>query len=234
MDFNKHVNQAASKAYKNESKLSDDVLNMVGMSGNMGRHFLNNLIYDGCNYLEVGTHVGSTLCSALYQNTPNKTFSIDNFAQFGLHDELSPQLYGNIEKFLPQINGHVHIDHDCYDIDFAKYNIKNIDIYMFDGPHSEKNHYDAIIDYFPVLSNTSIILIDDWNGIEARNGTHNALKQLYKDKKIESPDTITLPEYLSDKIEEFPQGGHAELNYGEDRLGWHNGFGVFIVKKIVE
>ena len=58
--------------------------------------FLNNIIYDGCNYLEIGSWKGSTTSAALYNNKPNSSISIDNFSQFGGPKE---EFWNNIRKF---------------------------------------------------------------------------------------------------------------------------------------
>ena len=76
------------------------------MSGKRGNHFLNNLVFEGCNYLEVGCWQGSTLCSALYENKPNKSFSIELYTQ--------NQLLENIQKYI--VGNHTHFTSDCFNI----------------------------------------------------------------------------------------------------------------------
>jgi len=51
-------------------------------------------------------------------------------------------------------------------------------VYFFDGPHSEEDHYDALLIMWPRLAGTFVFLVDDWNCAEARRGTERALRDL--------------------------------------------------------
>ena len=65
------------------SKITNEIINMEGMSGTKTRHFYNNLLNtEDARYLEIGTWKGSSVCSAMYGNTA-KIICIDNWSEFG-------------------------------------------------------------------------------------------------------------------------------------------------------
>ena len=61
------------------TKLNQSVFNINGMSTPEVRMFLNELIDDDTNYLEIGTHRGSTFVSAMYKNNHKSAIAIDDF-----------------------------------------------------------------------------------------------------------------------------------------------------------
>jgi hypothetical protein len=78
-----HVERAFENAEKGESKITQEIINMEGMSGIKTRHFYNNLLNrDDARYLEIGTWKGSSICSAMCGNKA-KAVCIDNWSQFG-------------------------------------------------------------------------------------------------------------------------------------------------------
>lgn len=208
--FIQKVKEAINNGYSECSKLNEDILSIDGMSGRMGRHFLNNLVFDGCRYLEVGSHKGSTFCSALFKNNFETAFSIDNASWNGSNNDLKQ----NIETY---IHGKTQvIEADCFNIELELTGIKDINVYFFDGPHSYEDHVRALTYYINVLSDSFIYIVDDWNGSEVKAGTLEAIKKLGLKKVYYS----SLPD------EEIINSG-----YGEDRQGWWNGIGVFVLKK---
>ncbi len=78
------VRGALQRAIANDGKLPMEVLALQGMSGRKYRLFINNLIasIEDARYLEVGTWMGSTLCSAIHGNKV-RALAIDNWSQFG-------------------------------------------------------------------------------------------------------------------------------------------------------
>ena len=78
-----HVERAFENAEKGESKITQEIIDMEGMSGIKTRHFYNNLLNrDDARYLEIGTWKGSSICSAMCGNKA-KAVCIDNWSQFG-------------------------------------------------------------------------------------------------------------------------------------------------------
>jgi hypothetical protein len=196
------VNTAIEKAERLESNLPPQGLGIGGnMSGKRGNHFLNNLVFEECNYLEVGCWQGSTLCSALYENKPNKSFSIE------LHTQ--DQLLENIQKYI--VWNHTHFTSDCFNINLKENGIENIDVYFYDANHRTQDQYDALDYYIDSLSDVFIFIVDDWNGTgehDVSGGTYNIIKDLNL--------TIHL---------------NASKHDNENPEGYHNGFGIFVLEK---
>jgi hypothetical protein len=146
-------------AYENKSKLSMDILNMDGYSGHKTRHLYNNICNcAGANYLEVGTWKGSSLCSALYNNsTLNSAIAIDNWSEFNGPKDLFLE---NTRKFLPE-NSFRFIEKDCWKV--SKEDISEpIHIFMYDGEHNYEAQKKAITHFHQFFAKYVIVMIDDW------------------------------------------------------------------------
>jgi hypothetical protein len=67
--YKKHIEEAFSNAELNISKITNDIINIEGMSGKKTRHFYNNLVsMSDARYLEIGVWKGSTVCAAMCEN----------------------------------------------------------------------------------------------------------------------------------------------------------------------
>lgn len=168
----KHVNNCLHNAENNISKISQEIKNMEGMTGEKTRHFYNNLLsfYDS-RYLEIGTWKGSSVCSAMYGNNA-KVICIDNWLLFnGPKDDFM----SNLNKFRG-INDVSFIEKDCFEIDIST--LPKINIYMYDGDHEYRDQYNALKYYYDCLDDIFIFVVDDWNHEPVRNGTRDAIKDL--------------------------------------------------------
>lgn len=234
MNYKKIINDSIIKGSNLESNLPEEKLTFDsgsppgcwGMSGTKGRNFLNNIVnnYDDCNYLEIGTHTGSTLCSALYgnKNTGN-TYSIDNFAWSKTiveRENTLLKLNSNILKYVPHISStHQHFTEDCFSISPLEKGINNIDIYFFDAGHSEEDHYNALTHYIDCMSRNFIYIVDDWvgsGGQVVRTGTINAINDLNLTARL---------------FKEQPENYSKQTDAPSDPEEWWNGFGIFILEK---
>lgn len=122
----KHVETSILNAYTNKSSISNEILQIEGMSGNKTRHLYNNICsLKGSTYLEVGTWKGSSFISAMYNNNNTFGFCIDNWSEFG-----GPRgdFFNNVKRYLTTENVKV-IDKDCWLIDNQDVN-KPIDIFL--------------------------------------------------------------------------------------------------------
>ena len=74
---------ALFKSLAMDTKISDEIKFMSGMSGRKYRYLINNLVslISNPRYLEIGSWAGSTVCSALYGNQA-KAVCIDNWLKF--------------------------------------------------------------------------------------------------------------------------------------------------------
>ena len=78
------VKRAFDQAIAGTTKLPPEVMAIRGMSGKKYRTFINALVesLENPKYLEVGSWMGSTLCSAIHGNDV-EAVAIDNWSQFG-------------------------------------------------------------------------------------------------------------------------------------------------------
>ena len=122
------------------------------------------------------------------------------------------------------IHGHgsevYFFEEDCYKIELDK--IRELPggekfmIYFFDGPHEVMDHYLAVVNFFPILEDLSILIIDDWNLAEVQSGTDAALEQLPVDVL-----------YKLEITSEF----HTTKQESTSYTGYHNGCCIFVLKK---
>jgi hypothetical protein len=201
------INLVETAINKKISNLDDHVFSIEGFSGKSFKHFLNNLLFEanGMSYLEIGVWKGSTTIAALYKNTEKlKYHLIDNFSEFGgpkNEFENNFQMYLNRESNV--------IDNDCFKVDKQKYKIKNIDIYFYDGPHEEHEHFNALKYYHECMNDNFIYIVDDWNWQKVKSGTYRAINEL---------------KLKTNKFIEY----HTAFPNSET---WWNGCGIFVLEK---
>jgi GT2 family glycosyltransferase/tetratricopeptide (TPR) repeat protein/2-polyprenyl-3-methyl-5-hydroxy-6-metoxy-1,4-benzoquinol methylase len=162
-------------AEREESKLSDAVLSVPGMTSRRIRHLLNQLGgLPGCRFLEVGTLCGATSLAASYDN-PGMFISVDDFSEFNESD-LRPTLHENLSKF----SGHSRVDfreQDCWTL-ASKLPRNSVNVYFYDGAHTREAHQDALLRFAKILTDPFVLLIDDWNMTYVQEGTREALEKL--------------------------------------------------------
>jgi hypothetical protein len=86
-------------------------------------------------------------------------------------------------------------------------------VYLFDGPHKEQDHYDGIAMYIQYLAPTFVLLIDDWNIEGVQRGTFRAIR----DFRLR----VVFSEVLG--------GGRHSINMPGSK--WHNGFFVAVIQQ---
>lgn len=188
-------------------------LEIPGMSGVVYRKFINNYIrtLEDPRYLEIGTFQGSTLCSAI-GGIDIYAIAVDNYSESYPHYTDTPEQNArtNIE-FTKTENSHVQLLNQSFEsFDPAKYGPFNV--YMYDGWHAEEAQYQGIVRAVDALTDVSLVIVDDWNDSnEVQNGTYRGfedggLEVLYKIEVITGENPM------------FPSD-------------WHNGYGIFLVKK---
>ena len=215
-----HICNSIMNARNYNSKiLSDtqegkDILTFEGYTGTKTRHFYNNICNgSNINYLEIGTWNGSSSISAIYKNKINALF-IDNWCQFGGNSDI---FIDNIQKYSTDDSVCQLIESDCWKVDLSTIDTK-FNVYLFDGDHSELDHFKALEYYLPVLQNEFIFLVDDWNWPNVRDGTFRAIRELNLTVKFRHEEFIS-----SDDLQNMPN--HAGKNT------WWNGIGIFLLRK---
>lgn len=180
-----HVSKSYERSELGISKLNDDILHMRGMSGIKTRHLYNNLCdLENANYLEVGTWKGSSFISAIFENKVNPV-GIDNWSEFfGPRQEF----FDNMEKFCPGRN-FAFLEKDVFSVSKEEVFqfINSIDIYLFDGNHSEDSHVKAVTHFREAFSKYFILIIDDWAWDAVQLGTYKGFQEanIRVHKKIE-------------------------------------------------
>jgi hypothetical protein len=171
-ELKQHIETAFEKAEKGESKITDGILQMGGMSGKKTRHFYNNLLNkEDARYLEIGTWKGSSVCSAMCGNKAT-VVCIDNWSEFG---GPKSEFLVNFETYKGENNARF-LEQDCYKVDVSQ--LSKFNIYMYDGNHSKDSHYKALVHYYNCLDDIFIFIVDDWNWKDVRDGTYASFKQL--------------------------------------------------------
>ena len=81
-DFIIKIKDALMDSLSLKRKISNDILKMEGLSGRKYRSLINSLVDKVKNpsYLEIGSWLGSTACSAIFKNNLKIT-CIDNWSQ---------------------------------------------------------------------------------------------------------------------------------------------------------
>lgn len=203
------VETAFQNAENNISKITNDIINMEGMSGTKTRHFYNNLLNtEDARYLEIGTWKGSSVCSAMCGNKA-KVICIDNWSEFG---GPKTEFLANFEKFKGE-NDATFIENDCYKVDVSV--LPKFNIYMYDGNHTTESHYNALLHYYDCLDDVFIYIVDDWNWKDVRDGTFNSIQKL--NLKI---------------LYEKEVRSNSELHWIIGKDTWWNGIYVAILQKI--
>lgn len=163
---------AFDRAMALESEVSEDVLQISGMSGRLYRMFINNLvrITSKPRYLEVGSWAGSTCCAAMDKNVV-KVVCIDNWSQFGGPKD---QFFENTGRIRNDNIDFSFIESDFRSVDVSTLGLFNI--YLFDGPHDERDQYDGLALFDMALEDDLIFIVDDWNWLQVRDGTLKAIR----------------------------------------------------------
>jgi len=207
------VTKAFARALVHDSKLPDAVRNIDGMSGQVYRSFINNLVesHTDARYLEIGSWAGSTATAAIYGNTA-KCVCIDNWSEFGGPKQA---FFTNIETVRSDKIDFTFIEQDFRRLDYGTLGLFNI--YMFDGPHAEPDQYDGIMLAQRALEKSYILIVDDWNWAPVRDGTLRALVDT--NCRIES--------WI--EIRTTFDNTHPRIAFKES--DWHNGYFIAVVEK---
>ena len=207
------LREAYAQALTDETRLTETVLALEGMSGRRYRKFINALVgrIPAARYLEVGSWTGSTLCAAVHGNRA-RAFAIDNWSMFG----------GPIQQFLRNV-----ADCDSADVDFNMLTedfravdyarIGRFNVYLYDGPHSHADQYDGLRIAQPALDDEYVFVVDDWNWPQVREGTHAAIRDLRLEVLHAIEVRTSLDGTQPEVIRQFSD--------------WHNGYWLSVLRK---
>ena len=187
-------------------------IDIPGLTSPRVQQLLNYLGKNSNKYLEVGSFLGATMSAVLKYNNIT-AYAVDNWASNiqaqnsqGLPENRKQAFIENIKKY--KGTNTVHI----FDCDFIKVNrqeIKDIDLFFYDGDHNEEITSTAIQYFAPCLADTAIVVFDDanWQGVVegVQAGWANTNYEVIYEKKI--------------------------LNDVESKSDWWNGLYINVVKR---
>ena len=209
-----------------KTKLPDDIIFMPGMSGKKYRYLINNFVSLTSNprYLEIGSWTGSTVCSALYGNTA-KALCIDNWFKFET-EEMVKKFYNtkdqkkdfeiNTKKIITEKIDFKFIESDFRNVNYS--DLGKFNIYCYDAIHAEKDQYDGVSIAQPALDDIFVLIVDDWNFPEVRQGTNNAINDL-------GIKVISKIEIRTTQDNRMPKLFHSQFS------DWHNGYFITVCEK---
>lgn len=218
-----HIVVSIVQARNGQSKIDPntdegkEILEYNGYTGTRTRHFYNNICNSNAlkdiKYLEIGTWNGSSSMSAVYKNNITGLF-IDNWSQFGGDSNVFIE---NMTKF-GKSSSIFLLESDCWNVDLKDLDMAPFNVYLFDGDHSELDHFKSLDYYYPVLDDTFIFLVDDWNWPNVRDGTMRAINQLNLHVLFRHEEFVS-----QDELNNMPN------HYGKKT--WWNGIGIFLLSK---
>lgn len=212
----KRIHRCFFAALGMEHKLSDTVRYMDGMSGRKYRYFINNYIAQTPNtrYLEIGSWRGSTACAAMWKNTCKIT-CIDNWTGFNFNNDVRDSFVFNVNQCLSNQIDFTMIEKNFREVDYN--GIGSYNIYMFDGPHEYIDQYEAVLIAQPALDDRYLLIVDDWNQYDVRQGTHDALD--YIGHRVVSSIIIRT------------RFDHEHPKIAFANSDWHNGYFIGLIDK---
>lgn len=205
------VKEAFEKAESGQTKLSETILRMEGMSGRKYRSFINNLVetVDDARYLEIGSWKGSTACSAMFGNKV-KAVCIDNWSEFLMGSHAKEDFHKNVNSILTENIDFTFHEQDSETIDFS--NIGKYNVYFYDGWHSKEAQYNALVKALPAVDDTFVFIVDDYNREHVREGTEDAIR----DTGVEVLSKITVL---------------GNLGVDCQNSDWHEGYFIAVLRK---
>jgi len=220
MDLTNHIDESIHWGEMEVSKLTQDVMDIHGITSNKVRCFLNNICSIGGNYLEIGVFRGATFCSAIYGNDIH-TIGLDNFASpnlmpMGVSQKLATYLKQNIdtppqEDFINNVKRFgVTGKIDVYKTDYTTFDysqLPKLDIVFYDGDTRFHDQYVTLKKILPQFSKQTILIMDDWNWNSGAFG------------KVVEEENLIITHY------------REIFTNGEDMDSFWNGLGIFLFER---
>lgn len=191
------------------SKIQIDVL---GLTSPRVQQLLNYLAKDSEKYLEIGSFLGASLSSVLVDNKIS-AYAVDNWQaniqaqnSEGLPENKKNYFIENIKKYK---SDNIIKVFDCDFLKVDKTEIKDVDLFFYDGDHSKDKTAAAVRYFSNCFADTAILIFDDanWEGIVqgAIEGLEQTDLEVIYEKKL--------------------------LNEVESKQDWWNGLYIVVVKR---
>lgn len=213
------IEDCIQKAILRESKITPLALDVPMLGSLQIRHLLNNLGAISSNFLDVGSHVGGSYCSAVFKNNNlDNVFAIDSWASDAIEGHHHEQDFRDNATFFTPANVEkptimAIIKSECFEVDLAlQFDDVKIDFYSYDAGHSREQQKEALIYYKPILADQFIYCCDDWTFDGVKEGTMEGIAEggyeiLYQKELLNDTDEL----YMNEQ--------------------WWTGYAVFLLKK---
>ncbi len=206
-----HITDSIEKALRGESNLTPELLNIRGFSTPTIRHLFNNLCDIDGTYLEVGLFCGASFCASFNKHCTSigvEDHSQDFSAGF---EQVKQELKDNFNKF-QDIAREAHIHYaDCFAMDKSVLP-NDIDIYCYDGFHTEEHQAKALPYFFDKMAKRFIWVVDDFNWQIVADGTNRGIEELKDKMDIEKVWVLRGYNLQNDPI-------------------WHNAIAIYLINK---
>ncbi len=164
-----HVDEAIARSLRSEAYLDADVLKITGFSTPTMRRMFSNLCHlEGASYLECGCFCGASLISALCNN-PITAYGVEDFSQPFANYTVREQLTSNVSRWGASCKKIVMINTDCFTMDRGIFE-SPIDLYFYDGEHSETSQAKALPYFLNVLNDSFVYIVDDTDWPQVASG----------------------------------------------------------------
>ena len=172
------IESCIQMAYKRESKLSPLALSIPMLGSLRIRHLLNNLGAISTSFIDVGSHIGGSYCSAVYKNDNLKYSAVvDSWASDETTGRNCFQEFSDNSLLCKPIELELLVEKsDCFSVDLSQFK-HPFDLYSYDAGHSKEDQKNALIYYMPVLAEEFIYCCDDWCYQEVKQGTLEGIKE---------------------------------------------------------
>lgn len=187
------LKELKQQAERGQSRLTKHCLRLQGMSSPNVRHLLNILSKNKI-YVEVGTHKGSTLVAACYDNGA-QGIAFDSYVEFGSHTDLVNEIIKDykLNAVLIPEDYRNHIEE-----------MPQADVIFYDGDHKSVDTKEAMDLLWPKVKKGGVMVIDDY----CKNGKNYEVKNTVDTWVKENKHSETLA---------------IESNIKDDATGWWNG-----------
>ena len=151
-----------------------------GLTSPRVQKFLNGICKKANSYLEIGSYLGATSVAALDGNKLNAYF-VDMWEQpiQTARDDLKELPENNKETFISNIKKYKGkntiniLNCDMFEVDTLE--LKNIDVFFYDGPHDFENTSNAVQYYAKTFAKDAILIFDDANFDSVIPGANDGL-----------------------------------------------------------
>lgn len=169
------IKEAIARAVRCESKLAEGPMSVGGFTSTRIRHLLNNLGAISTSYFEVGSHIGSTYISAVYENELQLCggyLACDSFCEFNNDGKTKKKFIDNCDKYLMR---HELMDIDCWSLT-KLHERPTTDLYLYDGAHDYESQKKAVTHFAPMMADEFIMVVDDGSWESVRRGTYDGVQ----------------------------------------------------------